>query len=239
MSPAEALKSADNYNAVIVPVIRTHLEGGIIMLDKISINAHSSICIDGEPKIYIDPYMMREEPKDADIVFITHDHFDHLSKEDLEKVCKEDTVVVVPESCADSAVDAGVPKTHLRTMNAGDVLELGGVSAEGVPAYNIKKEFHPKKNGWLGYVLTIDDTRIYIAGDTDDTAAVENVKCDIAMVPIGGTYTMNAVEAASVVNKMKPKTVIPTHYGSVVGEIGDENKFMEKIDPDIWVAVKI
>lgn len=209
------------------------------MLKRISINAHSSIKISGEPVVYIDPFMIEEGANDADVIFITHDHHDHLSKEDIDKVCKEGTLFVVPESCKESAIGAGIKEECMVTMNPGDVQQLDDISVYAVPAYNLKKEFHKEKNGWLGYVITIDDTKIYIAGDTDNTKDARKVECDIAMLPIGGTYTMDAAEAAELANEIKPKTVIPTHYGSIVGDMADENKFMEKVDPGIWVALKI
>jgi L-ascorbate metabolism protein UlaG (beta-lactamase superfamily) len=206
---------------------------------KISINAHSSIKIGGSTVIYIDPFMVEDGERDADVIFITHDHHDHLSKEDIEKVCKDDTVYVVPESCADSAKKAGISEGYLKTMRDGDVLEIMGISALAVPAYNLRKQFHPKRNGWLGYVLTIDDVRVYIVGDTDVTPEAKKVSCDIAMVPVGGTYTTDPKEAAELVNAIKPKIAIPTHYGSIVGDANDDSRFMEKVDPDIWVAVKL
>ncbi len=207
--------------------------------DKISINAHSSIRIDGEPVIYIDPFMIEEAANDADVIFITHDHHDHFSPEDIAKVRKDDTVFVVPESCVKSAKDAGISGENLKTMREGDVLEVRGISVLAVAAYNLRKQFHPKRNGWLGYVLTIDDVRVYIAGDTDVTPEAKKVSCDIAMVPVGGTYTTDPAEAAALVNEIKPETAIPTHYGSIVGDLNDDSRFMEKVDPDIWVALKL
>ena len=209
------------------------------MIERIKINAHSSIAIEGEPKVYIDPYLIKEASNDADVIFITHDHFDHLSKEDIDKVVKEDTVFVLPESCAKAASDAGIPKTHIRTMNAGDEMELSGIKALAVPAYNINKDFHPRENGWLGYVLTIDGTSIYIAGDTDVTEDAKNVKCDIAMIPAGGTYTTTAKEAAELVNAIKPKIAVPTHYAAIVGDMNDGEVFRENADSSIQVVLKI
>lgn len=206
------------------------------VLNKISINAHSSIAIDGEAKVYVDPYLVKEAVNDADVIFITHDHFDHLSKDDFIKMIKEDTIFVIPESCVKSAVKAGIPKTHIRTMNAGDELELPGVCALAVPAYNIGKPFHPKENGWLGYVLTIDGVRIYIAGDTDVTEEAKAVKCDIAMIPAGGTYTTDAKQAAELANAIAPKVAIPTHYGADVGKMKDGEVFAKNIDSGIEVV---
>jgi L-ascorbate metabolism protein UlaG (beta-lactamase superfamily) len=206
------------------------------VVNRISINAHSSIAIDGEAKVYVDPYLVKEAANDADVIFITHDHFDHLSKDDFMKLIKEDTIFVIPESCAGSAAKAGIPKTHIRTMNAGDELELPGVCAFAVPAYNIGKPFHPKENGWLGYVLTIDEVRIYIAGDTDVTEDAKAVECDIAMIPAGGTYTTDAKQAAELANAIAPKVAIPTHYGADVGKMKDGDIFAKNVDKGIEVV---
>ena len=209
------------------------------MIERIKINAHSSIAIEGEPKVYIDPYLIKKASNDADIIIITHDHFDHLSQEDIEKVVKEDTIFILPESCADAAIGAGITKTHIRTMNAGDEIELEGIKVLAVAAYNIGKAFHPKENGWLGYVLTIDGCSIYIAGDTDVTEDAKKVKCDIAMIPAGGTYTTTAAEAAGLVNTIKPKIAVPTHYAAIVGEMKDGDVFEKNVDPGIEVVKKI
>lgn len=203
--------------------------------ERISINAHSSIAIAGDVKVYVDPYLVKEAANDADIIFITHDHYDHLSKDDYMKVIKEDTIFVIPESCAESASGAGIPKTHIRTMKAGDELELPGVCALAVPAYNIGKPFHPKENGWLGYVLTIEGVRIYIAGDTDATEEAKAVECDIAMIPAGGTYTTDAKQAAELANAIAPKIAIPTHYGSEAGKMKDGDVFEKNVDKGIDV----
>ncbi|MBR3999899.1 MAG: MBL fold metallo-hydrolase [Clostridia bacterium] len=201
------------------------------MTDRISINAHSSIRIEGEKTVYFDPFKITEEAHDADIIFVTHAHFDHYSPEDIAKIQKSSTVLVVPESMKDQA-DAVY-------MNPGDVCEIDGIRVEAVPSYNTNKPMHPKSNGWLGYIVELGGRRIYVAGDMDAIPEAENFVCDIAMIPIGGTYTMNAAEAAELINKMKPKTVIPTHYGAIVGEAGDGRKFAEMIDTGIETVLKI
>ncbi|MBQ9179441.1 MAG: MBL fold metallo-hydrolase [Firmicutes bacterium] len=124
-------------------------------------------------------------------------------------------------------------------MLPGHNLELEGALIEVVPAYNIGKQFHPKDNSWVGYIVTIDDERIYVAGDTDNNEDIRKVVCDVAMVPIGGTYTMTADEAAGLVNAIKPKVAIPTHYNAIVGSKEDEETFIKAVDEDIEVIIKL
>ena len=169
---------------------------------------------------------------------ITHDHYDHFSLEDINKVLKRETQFVVPLKM-DIRVRKNTPVGRNLAVAAGQSYETEDFTFETVPAYNLIKPFHKKSAGWVGYILNIDDTRIYIAGDTDATKEAQNVKCDIAMVPIGGTYTMNHKEAAALINKIKPKYVIPTHYGSLVGDKLDGERFKQLVDEKIEVVLKL
>ena len=118
-------------------------------------------------------------------------------------------------------------------------MQLNGFPIEAVHAYNIGKEFHPKENNWLGYVITIEGTRIYVCGDMDATPEAKAVKCDIVLVPIGGKYTMDPKEAAAFVNGLKPQIAIPTHYGSIVGDKADGEAFAKLVDPSIKTVLKL
>ncbi|MBQ8369447.1 MAG: MBL fold metallo-hydrolase [Clostridia bacterium] len=209
------------------------------MLGKITVNTHSSIRIAAEKIIYIDPFKLEGAPHDADIIFVTHAHFDHFSPEDIEKIAKPETVYVMPESMQKDAAKAGIADGNLVMLTPEQKTEICGIPVETVPSYNIGKPMHPKKNGWLGYILTVGTQRIYIGGDMDATPEAAAVQCDIAMLPIGGTYTMNAKEAAALVNEMRPKTVIPTHYGSIVGLKKDEKTFLKLVDDGIDVVIKL
>lgn len=208
------------------------------MTDKITVNTQSSIRIDaGKSIIYIDPFGISGNPHDADIVLITHEHFDHFSPDDIGKVRKADTVFAAPKSMNGKLAGAGINKAVL--MKPGDSAEICSIPLEAVPAYNIMKPFHPKSNGWLGYIVTVGGKRIYAAGDTDAVREVKAVKCDIALVPIGGTYTMDCKEAAALVNAIRPETAIPIHYGSIVGSYIDGEKFTELVDSSINVVIKL
>lgn len=189
--------------------------------------------------IYIDPFQMKEEPKDADFVLITHDHYDHFSPEDIGKVSKADTILVVPEKMAAKAREVSGMVRKIETVKPSVYREMGGLEFETVPAYNTLKPFHPKSAEWVGYILRIDGKRIYIAGDTDATKEAKAVKCDIALVPIGGTYTMDAKKAAELINTIRPDVAIPVHYGHIVGKPGDGEVFAENVMAPIKVEFKI
>ncbi len=180
---------------------------------------------------------MNEAPHDAAYILITHDHYDHFSPEDIEKVANKNTILVVPEKMRSKADKISGMVKRIETVSPGIKTEIDGLSIEAVPSYNILKPFHPKSAGWVGYILNIDGERIYIAGDTDLTKEAKEIKCDIALIPIGGTYTMDAKKAAELVNIIKPKAVIPTHYGSIVGTAKDADAFAKLVDESIDVKI--
>ena len=210
------------------------------MTENITVNIHSSIRIqDGDRVIYIDPFRISGTQGDADFILITHDHYDHFSPEDIRKVANRDTILVVPGIMMGKASEVAGLVGDIRMVKPEEIGDIGGLAYETVPAYNTGKAFHQKSAGWVGYILTVNDTRIYIAGDTDRTPESESVNCDIAMIPIGGTFTMDAREAAELVNRIKPQVAIPIHYGSVAGSKGDEDVFRKLVDPDIKVEIKL
>ena len=210
------------------------------MVDNITVNTQSSIRIESRVGvIYADPLGINDDVHDADYILITHDHYDHFSPEDIEKVAKSDSILVVPEKMQGKAQEVAGIVGRIETVKPGVYREMNGLEFETVPAYNILKAFHPKSAGWVGYILRIDGKRIYIAGDTDATKEAKEVKCDIALVPIGGTYTMDAKKAAELVNTLRPNVAIPTHYGSIVGKPSDGDVFAEYVKDPIKVEFKI
>lgn len=209
------------------------------MKSNISINVHSSIRIENDGIIYVDPFKITDVRNDADIVLVTHEHHDHFSPEDISKVVKEDTLFVCPKGMENNFAELGIEEERVTAMSPGTAIELEGAIIEALPAYNVDKAFHPKENDWLGYIITLDGERIYIAGDTDMTQDNKAVSCDIAMVPIGGTYTMDASEAAALIGNIKPKVAIPTHYNDIVGTKDDEKVFTDKVGSDTRVVVLI
>ncbi|MDE6592601.1 MAG: MBL fold metallo-hydrolase [Oscillospiraceae bacterium] len=212
------------------------------MTENIEVLIHSSIRINGDKIIYADPFKIEGEPRNADMIFITHNHFDHFSVEDIERVRKEDTVFVFPKAMEGDIVALGISRENMLAVTAGQKICVGNIEAEAISAYNVGKPFHPKSDGWVGYIITVGGKRIYIAGDTDITEENKRVECDIALVPIGGKYTMNAAEAAELINIIKPQTAIPVHYGSVVGDAGSAEmaeEFKEKVGSGTRVIIKI
>ena len=202
------------------------------MLDNIEVLYHSSIKINKEKIIYIDPFKIDKNYNDADIIFITHNHYDHYSEEDIDKVIKENTTIVVPEELLTKLLRKGIDKNAIITVEPNKKYMVQGINFETIPAYNINKTFHPKENGWVGYIITLDGIRYYIAGDTDITEENRKVKCDVAFVTVGGTYTMNFKEAAQLINEIQPKIAIPIHYGSVVGTEQDAIDFIKLLNPN-------
>ena len=210
------------------------------MTENIEVFTQSSIRITGSSKtIYVDTFRMSGAPKDADFVFITHDHYDHFSPSDIEKVISANTVLVVPEKLAGTVKREVRGYDRIVSVKPGESLDVNGLQFETVPSYNVNKSFHPKNAGWVGYILNVDGKRIYIAGDTDATDEAKRVKCDIALVPIGGTYTMNAREAAELINAIRPEIAIPVHYGSIVGRPEDAEVFEANVMKPVKVEKKI
>lgn len=203
------------------------------MLDNIEVLCHSSIRLNKEKIIYIDPFKINENYNDADIIFITHDHYDHYSEEDIDKVKKEDTIFIVPEELLTKLLVKGYNKNNIITVEPNMQYMVEGIKFETIPAYNIDKQFHPKENEWVGYIIEIKGIRYYIAGDTDITEENKKIKCDVAFIPVGGTYTTDFKEAAQLVNEIKPKIAVPTHYGSVVGTKQDATDFVRLLHPII------
>ncbi len=203
------------------------------MLDEITWYDHATFRIDGEKVVYIDPWEFDGGPK-ADIVLVSHDHFDHCSREDVDKVAGPDTVVVTTADCAPKFSDA----YEVVVLKPGASTKVEGVPIEGVPAYNPAKKFHPRSNDWLGFVITMNGKRYYYVGDSDVTPEMKAVKADVIMVPVGGTYTMDAQEAAEAVSQMDVQVAVPYHWGKIVGSLDDANTFQERCDKEVVILPK-
>jgi L-ascorbate metabolism protein UlaG (beta-lactamase superfamily) len=210
------------------------------MIDNIEVFTQSSIRIkSSQGTIYLDPFQIKTEPHDADYILITHDHYDHFSVDDIKKIAKISTILVVPARMEDDAKELANDVASIVTVKPGVYKEISGLEIETIPAYNTVKPFHPRRAEWVGYILRADGKRIYVAGDTGLTKEARQVKCDIALLPVGGTYTMDTRRAAELANTIRPEYVIPTHYGSIVGKQSDGQTFASLVKSPVKVVEKI
>lgn len=182
--------------------------------------------------IYIDPYQLSnkyQSKNDADIVFVSHDHFDHMSIDDLRQIINDDTSIIAAKECLEKLKE--LKMNDVKGIKPGEKIIAKDLSIEAVHAYNTNKKFHPKSDDKVGFVISITNNRIYHAGDTDLIPEMESIRPDIAFVPVSGTYVMNAEEAAKAVNELlRPKKIaIPMHYGAIVGTEADAKKFKDLV----------
>ena len=208
------------------------------MIENIECLGHSTIKFNKMGKIiYVDPYNIKEESHDADIIFVTHSHYDHYSEEDITKIKRDDTRIVVTSDLANNVIDFGFMSNDVTIVLPNNKYEVDDIIFSTVNSYNINKQFHPKENNWVGYIIELDGIKYYIAGDTDINEDNKKVKCDVAFVPVGGTYTTTAKEAAEFVNIIKPKVAVPIHYGTIVGSDEDVNIFRDNVEENIEVKI--
>jgi L-ascorbate metabolism protein UlaG (beta-lactamase superfamily) len=194
---------------------------------------NSGFLIKNSKIIYIDPYNISENSEKADLILITHNHYDHCSFADLQKIVKEKTKIIIPVDCQSKITRFDFPIEMIITEPNKEII-FPEVRIDTLPAYNIDKSFHPKEEGWLGYLIKMENVLIYHAGDTDKipemqklTGHIGSEKKFIALLPIGGRFTMTAEEAAEAAEIIKPSLAIPMHYGSVVGNEKDAEEFLE------------
>ena len=187
------------------------------MLENIEVLCHSCIKFQLEKTIYTDPFNLSKNYNDADIILITHAHYDHFSEEDIRKVKKENTIICITEDLYERAIELGFNKENIVKVQPNNTYQILGI----------------EENAWVGYLLNLNNCIYYIAGDTDITEENTKVNCDVAFVPVGGTYTMDCYEASKLVNIIKPKIAVPIHYGSIVGKQKDVETFIENLDKEI------
>ena len=194
---------------------------------------HAGFLIKNQKIIYVDPYNIKEGVEKADIILITHSHYDHCSFPDLGKIVKEGTKIIITADCQSKITKFDVP-IKMEIVEPGYELEIGNVRIFALPSYNIDKHFHPKEEGWVGYVIRIEDVVIYHAGDTDVIPEMQKLtgykkagKEFVALLPVGGRFTMSAEEAAEAAKIIKPTLAIPMHWGTIIGSESDAREFVE------------
>jgi L-ascorbate metabolism protein UlaG (beta-lactamase superfamily) len=190
--------------------------------------SHDSFRVSGTRIVYTDPFRLKERDK-ADIILLSHEHFDHLNREDLEKVCTAETKIFASPLCADGL--KGLKARSIEYLKPGSKTVTDGIEIEAVPAYNVNKfrepgkAFHPQSEPGVGFVFAMDGTRVYYAGDTDFIPEMKSIRCDVALLPVSGTYVMTPEEAAEAAAALKPKVAVPMHYGAIVGSEADALTF--------------
>lgn len=191
---------------------------GAVNVDNIHWLGHATFRIeDGRTQVYIDPWKLPAGAPKADVILITHSHFDHFSPEDIAKVEQPTTAFLAPAD-----VTAKLSGKRVTTASPGGTYKVGTLGVQAVAAYNIGKEFHKKTENWVGYIVTLSNgVRVYHTGDSDVTPEMKAVKADVALMPCGGTYTMTAAEVAEAANAFKPAVLVPMHWGDIVGSRAD------------------
>ncbi len=209
------------------------------MLDRIKVIAQNAIKIETEngKVIYFDPFQVGEYVNDADYIFITHSHYDHFSPNDIVRIKKDTTKIIVTSDLLDKSEEIGFSEDDVFVVIPNGEYQIDDIKFSTVPAYNVNKQFHKREYNWVGYIVNIDNQLIYVAGDTDNTLEAQNVKCNIAFVPVGGTYTMTYEEAVDLIEHINPKIAIPTHYKTIVGSEEDAKEFKHLLDGKVQVEI--
>ena len=209
---------------------------------KITWLGHDGFRIQDGQTIYIDPFQIGGSPPKADVVLVSHEHFDHLSLDDLKKVVGPNTVIIAHKQSHGEL--SKLKAKDVKLVKPGDTVKVGKLEVEAVPAYNVNKfrepgkVFHPKEDGKLGFVLTVNGVRIYHAGDTDHIPEMKSIRTEVALLPVSGTYVMTAQEAAEAVKTINPKVVIPMHFGTIVGERNDAETFKKLVTCQVEILEK-
>ncbi|HLD05899.1 MAG TPA: MBL fold metallo-hydrolase [Candidatus Nanoarchaeia archaeon] len=198
----------------------------ILNLDIERLN-HAAFKIKGTQTLYIDPFHIKDNLEPADIILVSHEHYDHCSPEDIKKIANENTILVTVADNLSKLHNLKLKEVLL--VEPGKTVMIGSAKIEAVPAYNTNKHFHPKDNCWVGFIVDMDGNRVYYGGDTDFIPEMASFKTDIALLPVSGTYVMTAEEAVQAVASIKPKIAIPMHYGDIIGTEADAIKFKELV----------
>nr|HID13078.1 MBL fold metallo-hydrolase [Anaerolineae bacterium] len=206
------------------------MNASVGLLERLHWLGHAGFRLDGPPTIYFDPWNLKAQPPQADIILVSHEHFDHCSPDDVRRLSGPGTVIVANPGAAKKL------RGNVRTLRPGERTTVGEVEVEAVPAYNVGKRYHPRRAAHVGFIVTVGGERIYFAGDTDRIPEMADIRCDVALLPVGGTYTMTAEEAAQAAADIGPKVAVPMHYGAgVVGTRADAERFRSLYDGEVVI----
>ncbi|MCP4667103.1 MAG: MBL fold metallo-hydrolase [Deltaproteobacteria bacterium] len=197
---------------------------------KIKRLGHDGFRIDAGKTIYFDPYQIAGGPK-ADLILISHEHFDHCSVEDVAKIQGSNTVIVTEKDSAKKLTG------DVRVLKPGESLGVDDVNIQAVPSYNTDKDFHPQANNWLGFIVETEGVKVYHAGDSDFIPEMKDLEVDIALLPVSGTYVMRSDQAVEAALAINPKLAIPMHYGAIVGDEQDALDFKKALEGRVEVRI--
>ncbi len=207
------------------------------LIDNIHWLGHASFFINAHVKIFIDPYKLSTDEK-ADIILISHEHFDHCSVADVKHITQPSTVIITVPGNQSKLAAVADNVADIKLVRPGDKLSVENVGLEVVPAYNTNKSFHSKSNEWVGFIVRIGNESLYFAGDTDFIPEMKSIHCDIALLPVSGTYVMTPEEAASAANLINPKIAVPMHYCGIIGTSNDAEKFKSLCKCEVRILEK-
>ncbi|MFH1189578.1 MAG: MBL fold metallo-hydrolase [Candidatus Omnitrophota bacterium] len=207
------------------------------MIENLHWLGHSSFRWQGSKTVYFDPWKLSKNAVKSDIICVSHEHYDHFSKPDITAISMPETVIVTCENVERDIDPREIGCKEARVMAPGESIDIYGVKIEAVASYNTDKLFHTKRSKKLGFIVTMDGVSVYHAGDTDRIPEMSGVRCDIALLPIGGTYTMTAGEAAEAALSIRPKVAVPMHYGTVPGAISDTDRFERDLKGKVEVKI--
>lgn len=198
---------------------------------------HASFRWEGSKTIYFDPWKIAKGAKKADIILVSHEHFDHCSKVDIGMISTKDTVLVVSEAAARELKPSEPFFKEVKMLSPGASIEVYGIKIKATASYNLDKAFHPKSDNKLGFIVTMDGASVYHAGDTDSIPEMSGYRCDIALLPVSGTYVMSADEAAGAALSIQPKVAVPMHYADIVGSVADARRLQELLRGKMEVTI--
>lgn len=198
---------------------------------------HASFRLDGKRVIYFDPWKLGRQAKKANFIFVSHEHFDHFSVDDIKLISTKETVIMTDKTCARQLENKGVICRQISALAPQDTLQIEGIEVNAVASYNINKQFHARNSKKLGFIVSVEGVKVYHAGDTDKIPEMKDYRCDVALLPVSGTYVMTAGEAAEAALLIKPKLAIPMHYGDIVGTASDADKFKDLLKGKIEVKI--